>query len=364
MALYDIENKNMNIKHIDATSRYFICTDYGITTENEDNTEAMQSLIDEIYNLGGGTIYIPIGVYKFSCTSAKVASGSITRLLTPKTGVSIIGENNAKSILYVYGISNSGVCLFGQNESLDGVISKCSFSSFTVDMSECVVSNYSWRGKAFYMHGVTECIFRDLQLIGTPATSLGIDCLKNVIIDSVYVKSGGRLWSKGGYGGAGIGIGTGLWVNENYIIRNCICDDCGNFGIFIENQANHTTPDFQGQIIANNIVLNGRGCGIGARTTKNVLVTGNNVYNCIVGLYVDDASDKVTFSGNHVSECDIGFEYGDGIVTGNGSGLACTQIAVVGNTFVENEIAIKKTVVPTESVEQYNVLIGNTSDAV
>ena len=93
--------------------------------------------------------------------------------------------------------------------------------NFTIDMSEASLTQYTHRGKAFYYSGIKDCVFRDLRLISTPSTALGIDMLDNVVIDSIYIYEGGRSGTYGGNGGAGIGIGTGMWEHENYVIRNC-----------------------------------------------------------------------------------------------------------------------------------------------
>lgn len=52
----------------------------GDNTGNNDNTDVLQSIINKLYNLGGGTVYLPSGKYKFS--------GDITL----KKGVTIRGD--------------------------------------------------------------------------------------------------------------------------------------------------------------------------------------------------------------------------------------------------------------------------------
>ena len=359
MAIYNISGVN-----IDETAfSVYDVTDYGISTSSQDNTAAMQALIDLVYTNGGGTIFIPNGTYLFASESATVATPQITRILIPKNYVSIIGENSHKTILKVTGYSASGASLFGHHSSIDTKLVGCTFSSFTVNMSDCTIGEYSWRGKAFMANDVEDCIYRDLRLIGTPATSLGIDCLHNVTIDGVYVYKGGRLWSNGGYGGAGIGIGTGVYDDESFIIRNCICDDCGNFGIFLENQVSHSQnpPQYIGQIIANNIVIHGRGRGIGVRTNSHVLISGNNVYDCVSGIYLDSGCTNIMISNNLVSDCVNGIHFGSGTAIGNGTDIACTYISVIGNTLRSNTNNIVKTIAPTNSVEANNVINGALS---
>ena len=347
------------------------CVDYGVTTESLDNTEALQNLIDLVYENGGGVIWIPVGTYLFdSEASTRTLTSNVTVLCEPKSGVSIIGESVYNTILKVTGNTSQGSSLFAQNSSEAGeLLIGCTYANFTVDMSEASLTTYTHRGKAFYFSGIKDCVFRDLRLLSTPSTSLGIDMLDNVVMDSIYVYQGGRQWSLGGNGGAGIGIGTGKWQNENYVIRNCICDSCGHFGIFLEDQgifdSNKITNFPKGQIIANNIVRNGRNYGIGVRGGKNVLVTGNNLYENVGGIYVDYGAKNIMFSNNLVQgSTENGFHFGneDYLYNYCTESKPCENIAVVGNTFIENKIGIKKTTAPLTSTIENNIMIANTTD--
>ena len=350
----------------DVNETYYNCTKYGILPANSDNTEAMQNLINMIYENGGGTIWIPCGTYIFdSVASSWNMTGNITALLEMKSNVSIIGESINGTILKVTGNTPQGASLFTQNSSYaKEVLVGCKAENFTVDMSEASLTTYTHRGKAFYYSGIKDCIFKDLRLLETPSTSLGIDMLDNVVMDSVYVYKGGRQWAFGGNGGAGIGIGTGKWSEENYIIRNCVCDACGHFGIFLEDQGVFSaTKDknySKGQIITKNVVRNGRHYGIGVRGGKNVLVSGNNIYDCKGGLYTDYGAKNVVFSNNLVQgSTEAGFNFGN-----EDKSYPCENIAVVGNTFFENAVGIKSTIEPTNSQKMNNVFIGNTTDEV
>lgn len=341
---------------IDIGENIYVCSEFGVTTNSSDNTQAMQSLIDKVYASGGGTIYIPKGTYLFDSASASAPTNVIRTLLRMKSRVSFKGESLTGSILKVTGNSSIGTCLFAQSTKITGdeILKGCTFENFTIDMSECTMTTYSSTGKAFMGNDLEDCIFRDLRLIGCPSTALGIDVLKNVVIDSVYVYQGGRLWTSGGYGGAGIGIGTGNGADESFIIRNCVCDDCGNFGIFLENQVSHTAQSTAPVIIANNVVKNGRGRGIGVRCNKNISITGNNVVNNPVGIYFDTKAESCIVSGNYIADNTAGVEFGSGTVTGNGTDAPCGDIVITGNMFIRNTTNIVKTITPTDVYEQGN----------
>lgn len=345
---------------------YYNCQDYGVLPTNSDNSAVMQSLIDMVHEKGGGVIWLPVGTYMFDGKHGSIVlSGNVQTCLTAKSGVSIIGESLTESVIKVYGNTTYGAAWIA---SLDtDVTTGCTYSNFTVDMSEESISSYTHKGKAFYLSGVKDCVFRDLRLLSTPSTSLGIDMLDNVVIDSVYVYKGGRQWSIGGAGGAGIGIGTGKWENENFIIRNCICDSCGHFGIFLEDQGIFASSPIRrypkGQIIANNIVRNGRNYGIGVRGGKNVVITGNNVYENYGGIYMDFGAKNVLISNNIVQgNAEAGMMFGNEDATVNSVGFACENVILTGNGFYENLFGAWSIVEPQNSQTANNLYIGNSAE--
>ena len=351
---------------------YYNCQDYGVIPGSSDNTDAMQSLIDLVHENGGGVIWIPIGVYTFdSVNSSYDMTSNITTLLEAKSHVSILGESLSGSVLKVTGNTPQGAGLFCQNSVHSGeILEGCSYQNFTVDMSEASLTTYTHRGKAFYYSGIKDCVFRDLRLISTPSTSLGIDMLDNVVMDSIYVYQGGRQWALGGNGGAGIGIGTGKWKNENYVIRNCVCDSCGHFGIFLEDQGIFSSAKDKnypkGQIIANNVVRNGRHYALGLRGGKNVIFTGNNTYENVGGMYLDYGAQNVIIANNIFADCtENGLLFGneDNTVNGTPESIPCDTVFVSGNLFKNNKVAIKELTVPISMEKSNNMFIGNTSES-
>lgn len=336
--------------------------DYGINTENEDNTLALQTLVNSIEKVGGGTIFFPIGTYLFDTASENISNtfagtGATKCCVKAKSHVSIIGENLTQTVLKLVGNSPKGVAMFGFKDA-ENPLTGCLYSNFTIDASETSIDTYSSDGKAFFYKYVKDCIFRDLRLIGTPATAMGNDFLDNVVMDSIYVYNAGRIHADNSTGGAGIGIGTGGFENENFIVRNCICDSCGHFGIFCEDQAlfDVGTPKLRnpkGMIIANNIVRNGRNYGIGLRGGKYATVVGNNVYsNANGGIYLDFGVDSSAIMNNLISD------ETNAICFGNETDYyACNNIAVTGNTIIGCANDIVKTKEPTNTVIQNNIVI-------
>lgn len=318
-------NKNVEknfLKMRDALGMYHNVLDYGITQDADDNSLKFQQMVDELSQNGGGTIYVPIGTYKFDTSNGQYieGTGGCKCCIKAKNNVSIVGESLTDSVFKMTGHSSQGVCMFGYNSAANKTpIEGCIYRNFTVNGEECTIDTYSSDGKAFFYQYVKNCVWRDLRLIGTPATSLGIDFLDNVVIDSIYCYESGRIHADNSPGGAGVGIGTGAWENENFIVRNCICDNCGHFGIFLEDQhifgdAAHRTPTYpKGAIIANNICRNGRNYGFGVRGGQHVIFDGNEAYeNANGGFFSDYQNKSIVIQNNLIRD-----NTGNGICLGN-----------------------------------------------
>lgn len=333
--------------------------DYNISSASEDNTPAMQTLINTINTNGGGIIYLPVGTYKFK-TSGTALNAMNESALVAKSNVSIIGESLTGTIIKMTGNTNSGYTWLGYYNSTTP-IEGCTYSNFTVDAEECTITTYSHRGKAFFYHNVKNCVWRDLILRKTPATALGIDMLDNVVIDSVYCDNCGREWSEGGEGGAGIGIGTGLYTNENYVIRNCICVGCGHYGIFLEDQgrfdSSYTYKHSKGASIVNNIVRGTKNYGIGLRGGKNIIIANNQSYeNTNGGLYLDYGCHDVDINNNLIID-----NTGNGILIETSIGSQnVNNVLIQSNHIQGNRVGINMSSA-TENMKYFNNILQNNT---
>ena len=347
----------------------YVAVNHGVRPDNPDNTAAMQALMDTVHKNGGGIIWLPIGEYRFDSANSVAENPDFRTILTPRSGVSIIGESLSGTVIKVYGETEQGASWLANYIPDDSdrtvKLSGCTYRNFTVDMSEATLRSYSSTGKALGMKALKDCVFRNLRLLNTPSTALGIDMLDNVVIDSVYVYKGGREWQPGGQGGAGIGIGTGKWENENYVIRNCLCVECGHFGIFLEDQgifsgAVRNYPE--GLTVTGNVVRGGRHYGIGVRGGQNVLITGNNIYSSKGGIYLDYGVRNILVSNNIIADCtEAGILFG---TEDAGFGdYPCENVAVTGNCFFRNHLAISTQRQPVNSSMESNIFLGNGSDS-
>ena len=251
---------------------YYIATDYGVAGDGiADDFTALNDLVQLVYNNGGGTIYLPEGVYNLSW------------FLYWQSNVSLVGAGKGKTILKPTG-SVSAISYPVNDYDYNNPMINCSFNGFTIDGIDVDVS-YTSDPKGIFILFLKGCVFKNLEIKNTAATGLGIDFLDDVVIDNVTATNCGRLWEDdgdwGAPGGAGIGIGTGGMENENCIITNCICANNGHYGIFVEDQRIFgQSPSFtpKGIIITNNIVRDGRRDGIGVKGGEEIVISNNIIY--------------------------------------------------------------------------------------
>lgn len=259
-----------------AQSVVYNAEDYFVQPQMWDNTRALQQLVDKVASQGGGVIQLGTGEFVFRGPVKWRSKVSLQGVSVQGTVLRMVGDTNW-SLFIGESVAQ------GDFKAIESV----RFQHFTVDGYGMKPSSYSTNCKAFNIRPITDAVFDDLLLRGTPATSLGVDFLNRVFINNVRVKDGGRKWRPGQGGGSGIGIGLRGYEDENFIITNCVCDGCGNNGIFLEDQSrfgngvNGRTPmtEGKGQIISNNIVKNGRNHGISIQGARNVTVANNISYN-------------------------------------------------------------------------------------
>lgn len=297
-------------------------TEHGISTDAENNTPALQTLVDLIHTKGGGTIFFPIGTYNFKkseIVGVQYENSFIEfAAIWAKSNVSIVGENEKLTVFKQ--TEATPYAMFGYQGNPDNPIVGCAYRNFTVS-----AYNTAWTSatgnkvysKTFSYQYVRDCVFDHLILKGTLATGLGIDFLDRVDIGFVNTIDCGRAYDPEKSGRSGIGIGTGGWSTENFIIHDCTCKGSGQYGIFIENQYNlgwgGTTDYSKGCIIRDCIVHSGMNKGIGILSGKHVSVINCHVYeNEADGIYIEGKCRNIK-----VVSCNFANNSGNGVVVAN-----------------------------------------------
>lgn len=234
MAASDSIILNKNISHIP-----YDATLYGISTENDGlaNSQALQALIDNVSNSGGGTIHIPSGVYVFSA-SAQNTIGQ--RCVKMKNNVYIVGDGSS-TILKPSGETADGLDMFYFNDLNDlgtpNYLENCRFEDFVIDGEDSSCTNYTSCGKGFMFNLFKNCYWNRIIVKNTDATGFGVDCpIYGGISNCVAINCGKGAPSNQSPGASGFGIGYGYSLDETMFIYNCSARDNKHFGFFFEHQ--------------------------------------------------------------------------------------------------------------------------------
>jgi parallel beta-helix repeat protein len=137
---------------------------------------------------------------------------------------------------------------------------------------------------------IVDCISENNAIDG-----IILDKLHDTIVTDNLVRNNGRH---------GINIVTGsrrLVISRNTVINNGFYYKNGGCGIIVQNNQNYTTRDV---ILSNNIIYNTKKDGICGKSTTNLIISSNNIFN---------ASGCMKFENNN------GFDYGVtySLITGN-----------------------------------------------
>lgn len=269
----------------------FNADEYGLRLDNSDNSDALNNLIEYLYNHGGGKIVLPIGILDFA------------KRVEVKSFIDIVGYGKGKSVMRMVGNTYA----FSLLDNMNTLITNCNYRDFTIDGYDYNPSvPYTSDMKAMNFHHVKDCDFSNLEIKGSPASGIGIDYLYNVVVSMNHVIECGRLWLNNGaanmQGGSGIGIGTGGGIDENFFVMMNVVEKCGQNGIFIEDQgifSGANTPPGMGNIISNNISRNNRKNGLSARGNTRCTFDSNIVYsNAENGFLADKYLREIKLTNN------------------------------------------------------------------
>ena len=359
---------------------YYVATEYDTKGDGvTDDSPALNALVTLVHDAGGGTIYLPEGVYMLD---APILWQSNVSLRGEGVGLAILKTRQAA------GVGEGFAAIRGLSFSKDDPYVNCTFEQFTIDGEEMQITEYTSWPKGINIHFLDKCVFRDLEIRNTCATGLGVDHLRSAVIDHVVCTNCGRSWTGNGteqnMGGAGIGIGTNCMEGESLIVQNCVADGCGNYGIFFEKQGYTYPGKAEGHVIANNVVRNGRNHGIVVKGDANVVIADNVVFgNANDGLAVLEnngfITEHIVFSGNLVRGNGNGFRLeSDGVCrditlsgnvfNGNANGIVLntdtTELSLIGNTIKNSATALMVRGTHADAVIRNNIVYKNTAGEV
>lgn len=244
----------------------------------------MQAAINALSESASGpaAIYMPRGYYR------------TTAAIVPKPGVSIIGYSRDRVVFLPTGVEAA----FEFKGGGGNFLTNCVFANFSVDGQNQTLSslgNYNVSAKAFYIQRFRDCLFTDILMQDTGATSMGIDFADRSIIQRVVAQRGGRLATVGDLGGSGIGIGTGELAEEPLLIVDCITEYCRNYGIFLERQIG---TNAMRTIIAQTITRYNQ-WGIGDCGTRGTIIAQSQVANNIShGITIHRGTNNASHAGS------------------------------------------------------------------
>jgi hypothetical protein len=226
-----------------------------------DDRASIQTAIDAAVAAGGGTVYMPVGVYK------------LTTKLTLGNGVTLCGDGNRSVLKPIY--SSLSVNRVIDNDWTNGN-SDISLRNFKLDRSGANITH----GMLF--NGILNLLIEGVEISGRPAVASGCIAV------------------------SGIGPATRL-LSKNVKVTNCYFADVGNYGVQV--------GFVDGCVMSNNVayeadreVFGVEPEGAGS-SSKNVAIIGNTIYGSLAvmgtstGLIVVTESSSgsvygVTVSGN------------------------------------------------------------------
>lgn len=225
-----------------------------------------------------------------------------TVALVPCSNLTLIGMGSGKSIIYPIG---TGFAAFQYNGGsvTSAALTDVQLSNFEIDASGVRANTYSTGNKAIFIRPMIRPIVQNLYIHDCSATCIGIDYIQNGQIVNNTVRYGGVQVGQfgSGAGGACIGIGTGLWLEEPDNISGNHVSDCGQHGIFVESQS--STILSRGIRITNNDVRwVGFGLttsdGIGDHATQGTIIADNTVEYCSYGIEVSNGFVNSLYSAD------------------------------------------------------------------
>lgn len=313
LALLEVSSKNDVVlkKDVDLISN---------SKNNKDirnNTKVLQSAMNKVSALGGGTVYLPSGTYYFKqggtsnrkekfvikCkdnvklkgNGVKGSSATILKPLYSNTSSSVSGGldmfyfNNYSETGFKYKDSDRFSITYtdmdGKSQTLTNqkiYLDNADFEDFIIDGNDAHNKyNYDTSGKGFMINLFRDSDWNNVVVMNTDATGFGMDCPINSTVTNCVAINCGKAASESDGGASGFGIGTGYSNNEYMIIKNSYSFNNKKFGFFFEHQgrftnSNHYPATTSKGFVVSNSVAGGNYADFGGLKAHNVTFEGSS----------------------------------------------------------------------------------------
>ncbi len=313
LALLDVSGKNDVVlkKDVDLISNSKLEKDI------RNNTKILQSAMDKVSALGGGTVYLPGGTYYFKqggtsnrkekfvikCkdnvrlkgNGVKGSSATILKPLYSNTNSSVSGGldmfyfNNYSESSFSHKDSDRFNITYtdmdGKTQTLTNqkiYLDNADFEDFIIDGNDAYNKyNYDTTGKGFMINLFRDSDWNNVVVMNTDATGFGMDCPINSTVTNCVAINCGKAASESDGGASGFGIGTGYSNNEYMIIKNSYSFNNKKFGFFFEHQgrftnSNHYPATTSKGFVVSNSVAGGNYADFGGLKAHNVTFEGSS----------------------------------------------------------------------------------------
>lgn len=313
LALLDVSSKNDVVlkKDVDLISNSKLEKDI------RNNTKILQSAMDKVSALGGGTVYLPGGTYYFKqggtsnrkekfvikCkdnvrlkgNGVKGSSATILKPLYSNTNSSVSGGldmfyfNNYSESSFSHKDSDRFNITYtdmdGKSQTLTNqkiYLDNADFEDFIIDGNDAHNKyNYDSSGKGFMINLFRDSDWNNVVVMNTDATGFGMDCPINSTVTNCVAINCGKAASESDGGASGFGIGTGYSNNEYMIIKNSYSFNNKKFGFFFEHQgrftnSNHYPATTSKGFVVSNSVAGGNYADFGGLKAHNVTFEGSS----------------------------------------------------------------------------------------
>lgn len=313
LALLDVSSKNDVVlkKDVDLISNSKLEKDI------RNNTKILQSAMDKVSALGGGTVYLPGGTYYFKqggtsnrkekfvikCkdnvrlkgNGVKGSSATILKPLYSNTNSSVSGGldmfyfNNYSESSFSHKDSDRFNITYtdmdGKSQTLTNqkiYLDNADFEDFIIDGNDAHNKyNYDSSGKGFMINLFRDSDWNNVVVMNTDATGFGMDCPINSTVTNCVAINCGKAASESDGGASGFGIGTGYSNNEYMIIKNSHSFNNKKFGFFFEHQgrftnSNHYPATTSKGFVVSNSVAGGNYADFGGLKAHNVTFEGSS----------------------------------------------------------------------------------------